>query len=99
MGSADNDPLKAELQDKALALEGLNDDLDNLLSNTHIAVVFLDTELKVRRFTPAIDDLLGLVAADIACGFDEYLPKPVDPQRLLSLIAQLAPKRAQTRES
>lgn len=57
--------VNTQLQAKVLELEGLNDDLDNLLSNTHIAVVFLDTELKVRRFTPAIDDLLGLIAADI----------------------------------
>jgi two-component system, chemotaxis family, CheB/CheR fusion protein len=57
--------VNTQLQGKVLELEGLNDDLDNLLSNTHIAVVFLDTELKVRRFTPAIDDLLGLIAADI----------------------------------
>ena len=57
--------VNTQLQAKVLELESLNSDLDNLLSNTHIAVVFLDTELKVRRFTPAINDLLGLIHADI----------------------------------
>jgi two-component system CheB/CheR fusion protein len=54
-----------QLQAKVLELESLNDDLANLIGNTHIPVLFLDTELKVRRFTPAMEDLLGLTGADI----------------------------------
>jgi CheY-like chemotaxis protein len=30
----------------------------------------------------------------LAPGFDEYLPKPVDPQRLVTLIARLAARSA-----
>jgi two-component system CheB/CheR fusion protein len=54
-----------QLQTKVLELEGLTNDLDNLLSSTSIAVVFLDSQLRVRRFTPAINDLLELLPADI----------------------------------
>jgi two-component system CheB/CheR fusion protein len=57
--------VNTQLHIKALELESLNSDLDNLLGNTHIPVLFLDTELRVRRFTPAINDLLGLIGADI----------------------------------
>ena len=34
-----------------------------------------------------------------AAGFDEYLPKAVDPQRLVALLALLAAKRARESES
>jgi two-component system, chemotaxis family, CheB/CheR fusion protein len=57
--------VNTQLQSNVLELEGLSNDLHHLLSNTHIPVLFLDTELKVRRFTPAINDLLGLISADI----------------------------------
>jgi two-component system CheB/CheR fusion protein len=57
--------VNAQLQAKVLELESLDNDLDNLLSNTHIPVLFLDTDLKVRRFTTAMNDLIGLISADI----------------------------------
>ena len=57
--------VNTQLQSKLLELEALTNDLDNLLSSTDIAVVFLDTELRVRRFTPAVSDLLELIPADI----------------------------------
>jgi two-component system CheB/CheR fusion protein len=39
--------------------------LTNLLSSTNIAVIFLDTALRVRRFTPAVRDLLELIPSDL----------------------------------
>jgi len=57
--------VNAQLQAKLTELEAVTNDLENLLSSTNIAVVFLDTQLKVRRFTPAISDLLELLPADI----------------------------------
>jgi two-component system, chemotaxis family, CheB/CheR fusion protein len=57
--------VNAQLQSKLTELEATTNDLDNLLSSTNIAVVFLDTQLRVRRFTPAITDLLELLPADI----------------------------------
>ena len=57
--------VNSQLQTKVLELEALTSDLDTLLSSTDIAVVFLDTQLRVRRFTPAVTDLLQLISADI----------------------------------
>ena len=37
----------------------------NLLSSTNIATVFLDKELRVRRYTPAITRLLSLIPSDV----------------------------------
>ncbi len=41
-----------------------NDDMKNLLDSTEIATIFLDTELRVRRFTPRATDIVPLTAAD-----------------------------------
>ncbi len=57
--------VNAQLQNKVFELEALTSDLDNLLSSTDIAVIFLDTHLRVRRFTPAVSDLLQLIPADV----------------------------------
>ena len=43
-------------------LEATNNDLDNLLTSTNIATLFLDTQLRIRRFTPAATRLFSLIA-------------------------------------
>ena len=55
----------AQLEDKIGELEAANNDLDNLLTSTNVATLFLDTQLRVRRFTPAATRLFGLAPSDI----------------------------------
>jgi two-component system, chemotaxis family, CheB/CheR fusion protein len=57
--------VNTQLQVKLDELESSNSDLANLLGSTNIAVLFLDTMLRVRRFTPPLRDLLGLISSDI----------------------------------
>lgn len=57
--------VNSQLQTKVFELEALTNDLDNLLSSTDIAVVFLDPQLRVRRFTPPVSDLLELIPEDV----------------------------------
>jgi two-component system, chemotaxis family, CheB/CheR fusion protein len=65
----------AQLQTKIGELEAANNDLSNLWSSTSIAVVFLDTQLRVRRFTPAMSDLLELLPGDIGRPIAHFAPK------------------------
>ncbi len=65
--AADPDPApsdlssaRARLHDTSRELAAVNADLGNLLSNTELATVFLDRELRLRRFTPAAAELCGL---------------------------------------
>ncbi len=46
-------------------LESVNDDLGNLLASTHIPTLFLDTQLHIKRFTPAATRLFKLIATDL----------------------------------
>ncbi len=54
-----------QLEGKVAELESLNDDLSNLLVSTDLATLFLDTRLRVRRFTPAMTRLLPVIASDV----------------------------------
>jgi two-component system CheB/CheR fusion protein len=56
--------LNAQLQDKVHELTTVNDDLANLLVSTDIATVFLDTELRIKRFTTAASHVLNLQTSD-----------------------------------
>jgi two-component system CheB/CheR fusion protein len=67
--------VNTQLQVKIVELEQTNNDLSNLLSSTNIAVVFLDTQLLVRRFTPAVQDLLELIPTDIGRPISHLAPK------------------------
>ena len=57
--------VNAEHQSKIQELLELNNDLDNLLHSTEIGVVFLDLELNIRKFTPAVTKIVNLREGDV----------------------------------
>jgi two-component system CheB/CheR fusion protein len=57
--------VNVELQARIDELSKANDDMKNLLDSTNIATIFLDTELRIRRFTPRATDLVPVKAADV----------------------------------
>jgi two-component system CheB/CheR fusion protein len=54
-----------ELQAKVDELSRSNNDMKNLLNSTDIATLFLDADLRVRRFTTATSKIIKLIPADI----------------------------------
>ncbi len=56
--------LNTELQDKVDQLSQASNDMKNLLDSTDIATLFLDKELRVRRFTPQTTKIIKLIATD-----------------------------------
>jgi two-component system CheB/CheR fusion protein len=57
--------INAEYQRKIADLTELTNDMDNLLSSTDIGTIFLDRELKIRKFTPQIAESFNLVPGDV----------------------------------
>ncbi|TBW26418.1 CheR family methyltransferase [Gramella sp. KN1008] len=64
--------VNAENIQKVEDLAALNADMDNLLKSTDIGVIFLDSELKIRKFTPAIKKHFSLINGDIGRPIDHF---------------------------
>lgn len=56
--------VNSEMQEKNKELTNLSNDVTNLLDNTDIATLFLDTDLRIRKFTPALKEVFNLHEAD-----------------------------------
>jgi two-component system sensor kinase FixL len=80
--------INSQLAAQVAELEGGRHNMVDLLCATNIAVLFLDAELRIERFTPLAATLLGVCErdlgrpwSDVARGFDEQLA--VDAQLTL----------------
>ena len=63
--------VNAEYQSKIQELIDLNNDMDNLLSSTDIGTVFLDNDLQIRKFTPAVTEVIKLQEHDVGRPIDQ----------------------------
>jgi len=74
--------VNAQLQVKMEEFQSITSDLGSLLSSTDIAVLFLDTQFRIRRYTPAATKLLELIASDIGRPLSDLARKFNDPDLL-----------------
>jgi two-component system CheB/CheR fusion protein len=81
--------VNTQLQAKMSELAATANDLDSLLTSTDIAVLFLDPNFRIRRFTPAVKDLLDLIPSDIGRPFIDLRRKFSDPELLTDAQAVL----------
>jgi two-component system, chemotaxis family, CheB/CheR fusion protein len=87
--------VNSELKSKVDELAHANSDIRNLFENTHIAVLFLDNDLRINNFTPVTTELFRLIDTDrgrpighIAQRFHyEYFQRDV-----IDVIRQLRPQ-------
>ncbi len=63
--------VNTQLQMKASEQEETNNDLLNFQASTNIPVLFLGPQLKIRRYTPAITNLIRLIPSDMGRQLDE----------------------------
>jgi two-component system CheB/CheR fusion protein len=92
--------VNGQLQAKIHEIEESTNDLTNLLSSTDIAVLFLDPQLRVRRYTPAVHDLVDLIPADIGRPVVQLAQKFRGGDLIVdakAVIARLIPQETETR--
>jgi len=64
--------VNSEYQEKVAELFELNNDLNNLIQSLDIGTIFLDKNLCIRKFTPAITREINLLAQDIGRPLSDF---------------------------
>lgn len=64
--------VNAEYQRKIVELTELTDDVENLLRSTDVAVVFLDRELCIRKFTPRVARTFQVLPQDVGRPIESF---------------------------
>jgi len=70
--------VNAELQGKLDALAEAHDDLQNLLNSTGVATIFLDNELRIRRFTSEAKRVSNMIVIDVGRPLSDIVSKLTD---------------------
>ena len=62
--------VNTELQNKVADLSRSNNDMNNLLAGTGIGTIFVNHQLRIQRFTPAVTQVINLILTVVgaACG-------------------------------
>lgn len=72
--------VNAQLRAKMEEHQSTSNDLASLLSSTDIAVLFLDPQLRIRRFTPPMRELFDFIASDLGRLLSDFARKFTDPE-------------------
>ena len=64
--------VNAEHQRKIGQLTVLTDDMENLLHSTQVHTLFLDRQLRIRRFTPRMGEIFNLLQHDIGRSIEAF---------------------------
>ncbi len=85
--------VNSELQVKVHDLSQVSNDMNNLLSGTNIATIFLDHQQNILRFTPTANKIINLIKSDIgrpvshiASNLVEYNQLTVDVKAVLDTL-------------
>jgi len=64
--------VNSEYQSKIEELTQLNNDVNNLLNNTEVAALYLDSKLCIRKFTPSFSKISHLLDLDIGRPINQF---------------------------
>ncbi|HJX29830.1 MAG TPA: PAS domain S-box protein, partial [Thermoanaerobaculia bacterium] len=67
--------INTELKKKIEELDRANSDLLNLFQSTRIATVFVDRDLRIKKFTPSATELFRLIDSDIGRSIADIAPR------------------------
>lgn len=82
--------VNSQLDHKIRELGEASDDLENLLAGNEVATIFLDTEMRIKWFSPGIQTLFALIHKDIGRPIADFSQKFADGQLLEKAQAAVA---------
>ncbi|MFL9962314.1 chemotaxis protein CheB [Paraburkholderia sediminicola] len=72
--------VNAELQAKIEETGKAKDDLQNVIASTGIATLFVDREMRIKRYTPAATELFNVIPSDVGRPLHDITHRLVYPQ-------------------
>src|SRR5690606_32560209 len=92
--------LNHQLETKVVELQAATNDLENLLTSSHVPTIFLDSSWRVRRFTPSSRHLFHLISSDVGRPLTDIATVIEDKQLLAdakSVLLDLQPRERNVR--
>ncbi len=94
--------VNAELQGKVADLSQANNDMNNLLAGTGVGTIFVNHQLHIQRFTPAVTQVINLIATDVGRPVGHIVSNLKDYDRLVPDLQQvldtLVPKEVEVQD-
>ncbi|MDD2308710.1 MAG: chemotaxis protein CheB [Desulfuromonadaceae bacterium] len=88
--------VNAELQSMVTDLSRAKSDMNNLLAGTDVGTIFVDFQLRIVHFTPAVTKIINLVRSDVGRPVDHFASNLIDYHNLKadinSVLDTLEPK-------
>ncbi|HEY3362628.1 MAG TPA: chemotaxis protein CheB [Methanosarcina sp.] len=81
--------VNTELQNKVVDLSQAINDMNNLLSGTDIGTIFVDYQLHIMRFTPAVTKIINLIPTDVGRPVGDIVSNLLGYDRLVEDIKEV----------
>ena len=81
--------VNTELQGKVADLSQANNDMNNLLAGTGVGTIFVDHDLHIQRFTPAVTQVINLIATDVGRPIGHIVSNLKDYEHLVADVQQV----------
>jgi two-component system CheB/CheR fusion protein len=81
--------VNAELQNRVADLSRMNNDMNNFMSGTGIATLFVDNQLRIARFTPATAQLINLIPGDVGRPVKHIVSNLIDYDHLVEDVQRV----------
>ncbi len=95
--------VNAELQQRVTELSRANSDMNNLMAATGVGTIFLDPDLRIQRFTPAVTAVINLIATDVGRPVGQIVSNLLGYDTLVAdvraVLATLAPQEHEVRSA
>lgn len=93
--------VNSELETKVSELSEANEDMNNLLASTGVGIVFVDSQLRLQRFTPAATKIMNIIPTDVGRPIEHIVTNLTNYDSLIldtkAVLEDLVPMESEVR--